>query len=111
MLPIGYLYPSCHVNWISVEERLPEKEGHYLVYVQTPYGDIIRRRMKVARFNKGANHKKLHFYTNQTYSYKDITHWMELPPPPHPIDEMIQEMNKEMVIKSWMPTRNDMQLD
>ena len=60
-------------KWISVEDRLPEREGRYLcvkrigksgaVYVQLMNGDSYGFSMD-------------HFYTD------DVTHWMPLPEPP-----------------------------
>lgn len=71
-------------EWISIKDQLPPCEGQYLVFVQSLHNDgILSTRMKVSRFNKGINHKKSHFYGNDTYSAKDITHWMLLPNPPN----------------------------
>ena len=60
-------------KWISVEERLPEREGRYLcvkrigksgmVYVQIMNGDSYGFSME-------------HIYTDA------VTHWMPLPEPP-----------------------------
>ncbi len=72
------------MEWISIKDQPPEKEGSYLVYL-TVRG---RGRWKVARFNTSSPQKKPHFYANQTFSAKDITHWMPLPEPPQdPLDQ------------------------
>lgn len=55
-------------EWVSVEERLPEKSGTYLVIGKsgTPHTD--------------------HFYEHKPYHRifisRDVTHWMPLPEPP-----------------------------
>jgi hypothetical protein len=78
------------MEWISVKDQLPSSAGQYLVFVKSLHNGFISARMKVARFNKGNNHKKSHFYANETYKTKDITHWMSLPNPPaeHAVDEV-----------------------
>lgn len=63
------------MDWISVKDRLPCEEGQYLVYLEVKG----RPSIKVSRFNRGVNHKRPHFYSNNSYSVKDITHWMHLP--------------------------------
>ena len=54
-------------RWISVEERLPEEDGFYLVY-----GPFIYRDTK--------------WYDRKNFSQyfwkHDVTHWMPLPEPP-----------------------------
>ena len=52
-------------EWISVEDRLPEREGQYLVYT---FGGVIR----VCRFRTSIITDRLSF----EYS---CTHWMPLP--------------------------------
>ena len=54
-------------SWVSVEDRLPEKRGRYLVQLN------------------GSNIVIVHFYSNKWVEkeYRDyITHWMPLPPKP-----------------------------
>lgn len=87
--------PDCHEytqtwQWIRVKDRLPTQEGQYLVVVcHLNCLNHVRQRMKVARFNKSGEHKKAHFYGNQTFRAKDITHWMPLPKPPKEIDDCV----------------------
>ena len=54
-------------RWVSVEERLPEEDGFYLVY-----GPFIYRDTK--------------WYDRRNFSQyfwkHDVTHWMPLPEPP-----------------------------
>lgn len=56
-------------EWISVEERLPEKEGRYLVY------GVIGGQPLVC----GAHYDK-----HNGFGDDDFTHWMPLPEPPKP---------------------------
>lgn len=55
-------------RWIPVTERLPEKNGSYLVYV---YGDVTEM-----DFWHGKWHRLRDDYT------KAVTHWMPIPTPP-----------------------------
>ena len=66
-------------EWISVEKQLPNQEGQYLVF---GYNDFKKKFIKVARFNCGPHQKNSHFYSNQTFKVKWITHWMPLTAPP-----------------------------
>lgn len=74
------------MEWISVKDRLPEKEGDYLVYtyVEDQY---------VCRFSNINYHKRkpvMEFRVNCECCYaedddfksSDVTHWMPLPKPP-----------------------------
>ena len=70
-------------DWISIEEKLPPLDGQYLVFISYIRDGNIYKRIKVARFNKSTNHKISHFYGNQTFKTKDITHWMPLPSAPN----------------------------
>ena len=56
-------------EWISVEDRLPKKEGLYLVYTKKGYIEIDR----FAIFDVG-------YYWVELEDY--VTHWMPLPEPP-----------------------------
>ena len=55
-------------KWIPVTERLPEKNGSYLVYV---YGEATEM-----NYWHGKWHRLRDDYT------KAVTHWMPLPEPP-----------------------------
>lgn len=72
-------------EWISVKERLPEKDGWYLVYAPRYWGNS-----KIYGLDGLA-------YSNFKHNYKDhwgiergtgrgwpgiVTHWMPLPDPP-----------------------------
>ena len=57
-------------EWISVEDRLPEKDGKYIVC--TARGSVYCTRFKA--YGKSGNF--------QTDINTHITHWMPLPEPP-----------------------------
>lgn len=55
-------------EWISVEERLPEKSNHYIVCANTHYG---------------TNFVTIALYTVSCgWNGVKVTHWMPLPMPP-----------------------------
>ena len=61
-------------KWISVEDRLPEKQGYYLVYTEE---DGV--------FSAEYNPKRERCpWTDESEGYCDfpVTHWMPLPEPP-----------------------------
>ena len=61
-------------EWISVEERLPEKDGQYLVWVVTPNRGCVEE-VQMEWF------RNCDRYYN--YMWKNhYTHWMPLPEPP-----------------------------
>lgn len=57
-------------RWIPVAERLPEKEGNYLIYATVPFNG--RKFMAVMHYEKDA----------YLPIWSDTTHWMPLPEPP-----------------------------
>ena len=57
-------------EWISVKDRLPEKEGDYLIYATVPFNG--RKFMAVMHYEKDA----------YLPIWSDTTHWMPLPQPP-----------------------------
>lgn len=56
------------MEWISVKNRLPEKDGIYLVFGNTTGGGFG---IDMARF-----------FEVEFIKMNQPTHWMELPPPP-----------------------------
>ena len=60
-------------NWISVEDRLPEKSDYFIVYKNDG-------RMAVARFQSRG--KRTHWGKGNC----KITHWMPLPEPPEEVN-------------------------
>ena len=75
-------------RWISVEERLPEKKGQYLVYTKWAYGSFIRLSNWTPKYNGWEEHLsgRAIWYNYDSeygdYECKDITHWMQLPDAP-----------------------------
>ena len=62
-------------EWISVEERLPEKEGSYLVYDIGHFRGSSTPQIRITYFKKG---DKYHDYMWKNH----FTHWMPLPRTP-----------------------------
>ena len=78
-------------EWISVDDRIPEKDGEYLVWFGK---SIFKQYAKVLGFAKDGdtvdeydlhNEKNVWFYYDSEWGYvacHDVTHWMLLPQPP-----------------------------
>lgn len=73
---MSYLPPHANNGWISIKDRLPNKDGKYLVHYQTqvlcdggylPKFDVVNYSSCIRHFD---------FYHNH------ITHWQELPESP-----------------------------
>ena len=62
-------------EWVSVEEKLPEQDGSYLVV--TGRGAITTARFYAARKFRDGYHRKYSWQANRS-----VTHWMPLPAPP-----------------------------
>ena len=56
-------------NWISVNDRMPERRGTYLTFCRYRDGDTA---MKIKLWKDGA-------FTSEA---RAVTHWMELPADP-----------------------------
>lgn len=78
-------------EWISVKERLPDKDGRYLCYTDTDYGYPI----EIASFATNLYEVDEYDFEDEKragwYCYdgnwgfneiEDITHWMPLPDAP-----------------------------
>lgn len=68
-------------EWVSVDERLPETAGEYLVVYHPCYWDDVSAEICVGIDSfrgKTAWAKK---------KYQRVTHWMPLPAPPAKVDE------------------------
>lgn len=63
-------------GWIACEDRLPEKEGFYLVTLTDRITDIADMRIKKAFFSE--NHKNFMDYGSSVIA------WQPLPEPYHP---------------------------
>lgn len=82
------------MDWISVNERLPENDGQYLAVYQSPFGNISYITIenyssdlyKVDDFDfyeyRGKKHYGWYGYDSEYGNYEvtnNITHWMPLP--------------------------------
>ena len=69
-------------EWISVEERLPDGEGDFLVWNKE------QKRMEIRFFHRlpphypVESHPEIREYFGNYADYKRITHWMPLPEAP-----------------------------
>ena len=78
-------------KWISVDDRLPEKDGKYLVWFGK---NVVKQYAKVISFAKDGDtvdtydlhdKKNVWFYYDSECGYlacHDVTHWMPIPHPP-----------------------------
>ena len=57
-------------NWISIEDKLPDEEGHYLTFNGYHYA--------IQTWNENG--------WLRLYDAKSITHWQKLPEPPKGVD-------------------------
>jgi hypothetical protein len=77
IIGIGYRKQS---GWIPVQERLPEKEGWYLVYTAP---DKKHRSINKAEFCKGFEWNNFEpYWRGAGGHWGNVTHWMPLPEPP-----------------------------
>ena len=83
-------------QWISVEDRLPEEDGSYLVTTNS-FGD--RQSVKLRWFAKDGENVDAYDLAGQKdvwylydiecgyVSIKTVTHWMPIPEPPKEVEE------------------------
>ena len=62
-------------EWISVKDRLPDKNGNYLVSVTSDFAGV-----HVANFQSGEA------FLWYPFIKSDVTHWMPLPEPPKEVE-------------------------
>ena len=68
--------------WISVEERLPESEGTFLVWNKEQKKIEIRFFYRLPPDYPVESHPEIREYFGNFADYKRITHWMPLPEAP-----------------------------
>lgn len=77
-------------KWIPVTERLPDKDGDYLIFKNSPYGGwcevagFAKDGGKVDEYDLGGCENVWYDYDSE-YGYigfDSVTHWMPLPEPP-----------------------------
>lgn len=84
----GHTIEAKHMKWISVEERLPDEDGHYIVFEVWPYGNIISLAFYAPKYNGFEEHLNgravWYKYDSEVGDFEvtDVTHWMPLPEPP-----------------------------
>ena len=66
------------MQWVSVNDRLPEESGEYLVYMESGYVIILDYSVNYKAFNA------FDWFSNaDVIEYAlPVTHWMPLPPSP-----------------------------
>ena len=69
-------------EWISVEDRLPETEGDYLVWNKEQRRIEKRFFYRLPPHYPVESHPEIREYFGDISNYKKITHWMPLPTPP-----------------------------
>ena len=62
-------------EWISVDERLPEKDGKYLVYDLGQHRGVSAEEIRITHFKSG---DRYHDYMWRNH----FSHWMPLPEAP-----------------------------
>ena len=79
-------------QWIPVTERLPEKDGKYLLFEQRKHGAYIdtiyfaKDARKIDRYDFKDNWKNVWYDYDSEWGYYTVdtfTHWMPLPEPPN----------------------------
>lgn len=67
-------------EWIDVNERLPDKEGYYLVFIVDNFGETRSEVMYLCKYATSFNWAE---HVSSYWKYHNtITHWMPLPEPP-----------------------------
>lgn len=67
-------------NWISVEDRLPERDGKYLCRYGFVHEGKIRGKKYTSIIGYCATNPNSHWLT--LFTDMRVTHWMPLPEPP-----------------------------
>lgn len=71
------------MEWISVKDRLPEKDGQYLCYKNYVVGGYCDLLWYGTIYDHGK--KRTFYFFDPDYGdieVSNVTHWMELPEPP-----------------------------
>ncbi len=76
------------VNWIPVEERLPEVSGEYLVFLKYEDPILLKGTGYPYVCEYSAHHKAFNVFDGMDekkaaeLAFRSVTHWAELPEPP-----------------------------
>lgn len=80
------------MNWIKCSDRLPEKDGEYLVYVSDRIWSgamVLWFTNDFSQLYNDLSYPHKGFYENDPeygcIKYEEVTHWMPLPEPPEDI--------------------------
>lgn len=81
---------SYYNGWIPVTERLPEKDGDYLVFKRSHFGgwcrvaSFAKDGAEVDEYDLGGCENVWYDYDSEYgyISFDSVTHWMPLPEPP-----------------------------
>lgn len=93
---IAYAYPPPHIDreaWVNVRERLPEKEGWYLVYAPGYHGNSHIYGLSGLAYSKFDPNYKRHWGIERGTGggwAGIITHWMPLPEPPDELEKRLR---------------------
>ena len=80
------------MEWISVKDRLPKKNGRYLCYRPLHYMKILKMSAigiyYYGRMENEGDRKGFYFFDSDygDVEISNVTHWMELPEPPKEIE-------------------------
>ena len=72
---LGEYEDRAEGEWISVEDRLPKKEGKYLICTINGY-------VTFGYFNNTDDGKLTLLRDNPHFDYRNVIYWMPLPEPP-----------------------------
>ena len=79
-------------KWISVKDRLPDRDGSYLIYFKKQVQDKSYECIDVMRYSSQQNcFHGIPFGT----PVLEVTHWMPLPEPP------VEKTKEELEIEMW----------
>lgn len=78
-------------EWISVEDRLPEENGTYLIAIKDSFCPHF------TGFDAEANE-----FCENVFRKSDVTHWMPLPEPPKPKEPSFKDVFLEKFPKAIM---------
>ena len=76
------------VEWIPIEERLPEKSGNYLVFMKYDNQILLKGMGHHYVVGYSAQHESFNTFDGMDdesaaeLAFRNVTHWAELPEPP-----------------------------
>lgn len=71
------------MNWIKVEDQLPELEKYVLCVMKSMFTGVPMMVLKPYIYGINTNYEKMMFSSiDKSWRIEDITHWMPLPEKP-----------------------------